>query len=190
MVAGLGIEPKFSLSESDVLPLDDPAIWRGPRQRTVGRAAMSIEITISDGKDKAGDRICIMISTIPRDEFEKMAADAYDRLPGWIQARIMNVALIVEDVVPEDLVRDMKLDSDMDLLGLYTGISLVDRSYDAPFAMPDTIHIYKLPIEEEAEMSGKPVADVLYETIWHEVAHHFGLDEDAVQKREGEEFGR
>lgn len=124
-----------------------------------------------------------------REQFEKMAADAYDRLPGWVQARVMNVALIVEDVVPPETVESMKLESDMDLLGLYTGVSLVDRAYDAPFAMPDTIHLYRLPIEEEAELSGKPVEDVIYETIWHEVAHHFGLDEDAVQKREEEEFG-
>ena len=124
-----------------------------------------------------------------REEFERMVADGYERLPEWVCAKMQNVALIVEDVVPADLVRDMKLESDMDLLGLYTGVSLVDRSYDVPFSMPDTIHIFRLPIEEESAESGKSVEDVVYETIWHEVAHHFGLDEDMVRDREREEFG-
>ncbi|MDP1624924.1 MAG: metallopeptidase family protein [bacterium] len=123
------------------------------------------------------------------EEFEKMAADAYERLPDWVKAKVKNVAIIVEDVVSADTMQEMKLESNMDLLGLYTGISLVDRDYGSPFALPDTIHLYRLPIEEEAALSGEPVADVVYETIWHEIAHHFGLDEDGVEKREKEEFG-
>jgi predicted Zn-dependent protease with MMP-like domain len=50
--------------------------------------------------------------------------------------------------------------------------------------MPDTITLYKLPILRAAEEDGKPVAEVVAETIWHEFAHHFGMDEHEVRERE------
>ena len=50
--------------------------------------------------------------------------------------------------------------------------------------LPDTITLYQEPIEEAAEEDGISVARVVAETIWHEFAHHFGMDEVEVQERE------
>jgi predicted Zn-dependent protease with MMP-like domain len=123
------------------------------------------------------------------DEFEALIAEAYDRLPEWVRVKMENVAILAEEVVDDETVRDMALESNMDLLGLYRGVPRVERDSSVGLMLPDTISLYRLPIEEEAIESGKSVRDVTYETLWHEVAHHFGLDEDAVLKRESEEFG-
>lgn len=121
-------------------------------------------------------------------EFESIVAKAYDRLPAWVLAKMKNIAITVEDMVDQQTVLDMELESPMDLLGLYKGVPLIERTVQAGYEMPDTIVLYRLPIVEEALESGKSVDDVTFETLWHEVAHHFGLNEDEVQKREKEEF--
>lgn len=123
---------------------------------------------------------------LPGPVFEAHIADAFDRLPEWVRHKVRNVAIIAEDVVDEETVTDMGLDSNMDLLGLYRGIPLTERSHDAGLAFPDVISIYRLPTIEEAEESGKPVGEVVFDTLWHEIAHHFGLDENAVARREEE----
>ena len=56
--------------------------------------------------------------------------------------------------------------------------------YGMGTTMPDTITLYQLPIEHAAAEDGLPVAQVIRETIWHEVAHHFGMDEHEVRHRE------
>jgi predicted Zn-dependent protease with MMP-like domain len=122
-------------------------------------------------------------------EFEALVGEAYDRLPEWVRKKMENVAVIAEDVVDDETVCDMGLESNMELLGLYRGVPLIDRDSSGGLWLPDVISLYRLPIEEEAVESGKSVCNVTYETLWHEVAHHFGLDEDAVLKRESEEFG-
>lgn len=123
------------------------------------------------------------------EEFETLVGEAFDRLPEWVRRKVQNVAIIAEEVVDDETIRDMELESNMDLLGLYRGVPLVERESSAGLAFPDVISLYRLPIEEESAESGKSVRDVAYETLWHEIAHHFGLDEDAVERREGEEFG-
>lgn len=123
------------------------------------------------------------------EEFEKIVSDSYDRLPDWVKAKIKNVAITVEDLVDAETVREMGLDSHMDLLGLYKGVPQTERTVAAGFELPDTIVLYKLPILDESDVSGKSVAAVIFETLWHEIAHHFGLTEEDVARREREEFG-
>lgn len=122
-------------------------------------------------------------------EFEKAVADAYERLPQKIQEKMRNVAITVEDLVDSETVREMELESHMDLLGLYRGVPQTERTVAAGYELPDTIVLYRLPILDEADLSGKSAEDVIFETLWHEVAHHFGLSEEDVMRREAEEFG-
>ncbi|MBX4209553.1 metallopeptidase family protein [Candidatus Parcubacteria bacterium] len=123
------------------------------------------------------------------DNFEEIVARAYEKLPRWIKEKMKNVAVTVEDLVDSQTVADMNLDDHMDLLGLYKGVPQTERTVMAGFELPDTIVLYRMPILDEALDSGKPVEDVVFETLWHEIAHHFGLSEEDVQKRQNEEFG-
>jgi predicted Zn-dependent protease with MMP-like domain len=124
-----------------------------------------------------------------REEFEKSVATAYEKLPQWIKEKMRNVAITVEDMVDTETAHEMDLESQMDLLGLYRGVPQTERTVQAGFELPDTIVLYMLPILDEADISNKSPEKVIFETLWHEVAHHFGLSEEDVEKREREEFG-
>ena len=120
------------------------------------------------------------------EKFEKLAEEGFDRLPEWVHLKIKNVALLIEEE-PSDEDRELQgLGDDETLLGLYKGIPLSERGahYGEGIVMPDTITLYRLPILEAAEEDGLDVRDVIADTIWHEFAHHFGIDEDGVRARE------
>lgn len=121
-----------------------------------------------------------------RKEFEKKVAQGYERLPEWVRKKISNVAILIEDLPSEEVRREEGLEDDETLLGLYRGIPLTARGdmYGVGATLPDTITLYKLPIQEAAIEDAKDVQDVVAETIWHEFAHHFGMDEHEVRERE------
>jgi len=122
-------------------------------------------------------------------EFEKLVAEGYDQLPQWVREKIKNVALLIEDEPSTELRAREGLGDDETLLGYYHGIPLSARGegYGVGATMPDTITIFRLPILEAAEEDGADVRDVVTDTIWHEFAHHFGMDEAEVRRREKEE---
>lgn len=121
-------------------------------------------------------------------KFERLIEEGYEKLPAWVREKIQNVAILVEDE-PSDEVRAMEgLGDDETLLGYYQGIPLTARGegYGVGMTMPDTITLYQRPIEDAAAEDGLSVAQVIAETIWHEFAHHFGMDEREVRLREGQ----
>ena len=100
--------------------------------------------------------------------FEDHVRAALDELPPDLAAALENVAVVVEDENADD----------PDLLGLYHGVPLPERG-DVAGLPPDTISIYRLPLEE----SFPDPADLQEEiriTVLHELAHYFGLDEDRI----------
>ncbi len=100
-------------------------------------------------------------------EFEELVIDALDELPSEISRLMDNVAIFVEDEAPEG----------EDLLGLYEGIPLTERTSSyAGAVMPDRISIYRRNILAICDSED----DVRYEvevTVVHEIAHHFGIDD-------------
>ena len=121
-----------------------------------------------------------------RTAFELFVREGFERLPVWVRDKIKNVALLVEDEPSQEVREREKLGPDETLLGLYQGTPLTARNYDGGPLLPDTITIYKKSTEEAALEDGMDVRDVVAETIWHEFAHHFGMDDDEVRLREAE----
>lgn len=130
------------------------------------------------------------------EDFEKLVSEGFEKLPEWVQQKISNVAVMVEpDVSAEDR-RLQGLGPHETLLGLYKGVPLTDRgpNYGVGMTMPDTITIYREPILDAAEEETSPTASdeeyletvrrIVAETVWHEFAHHFGMDEHEVRFRE------
>ncbi len=123
-----------------------------------------------------------------RADFEKLIVEGFEQLPEWVKNKISNVAILVEnEPSPEDR-RKEGLSDEETLLGLYKGIPLSARgeNYGLGMTLPDTVTLYQLPIEDAAEEDQLPVTQVIAETIWHEFAHHFGIDEDEVRRLERE----
>ena len=119
-----------------------------------------------------------------RTEFERLVREGVERLPDWVREKIKNVALIIENEPSAPVHEQERLRANETLLGLYHGIPLTARSYDQSGALPDTITLYQFPIEDAACADGMDVRDVVADTIWHEFAHHFGMDEHTVRSRE------
>lgn len=121
-----------------------------------------------------------------RKEFEKLVQEGFLLIPEKFRGRIKNVALLVEDEPSEEVRAQEGLTEDETLFGLYQGIPATLRgdSYGVGPTLPDTITLFRLPIEEAANGVPEEVRKVVAETIWHEYAHYFGMDEDEVRFRE------
>jgi len=107
-----------------------------------------------------------------RREFDEMVEKALRAIPWRFRRRLHNVAFVVEAEPPRSGV-----------LGLYHGRPLPQRSVSDPFAMPDRITIYQGPHERLARNRAH-LQELLEETVWHEVAHYFGLDEARIRRAE------
>lgn len=111
---------------------------------------------------------------ITRADFEELVSDALDLIPTELADLMDNVVVLVEDEAPDD---------DPELLGLYEGIPLVERgaSYGGPDLLPDTITIFRFPILRMCDSRDDVVQEVRI-TVIHEVAHHFGIDDDRLHE--------
>jgi predicted Zn-dependent protease with MMP-like domain len=116
-------------------------------------------------------------------EFDRLVAAAYARIPARFRRRLKNIALVVEpEPAPEQLARG-RIPRGSTLLGLYEGRPLTRRSVFEPFAMPDRITIFQGPHERLAS-SPEHLARLVEDTVWHEVAHYFGMNELQVRAAE------
>ena len=116
-------------------------------------------------------------------EFDRLVEDAYARIPYRFRRRLKNVALIVEREPSAHQLARGRVPRGSTLLGLYEGRPLTSRSVFESFSMPDRITIFQGPHERLApnpEACAKLVAD----TVWHEVAHYFGMNELQVRAAE------
>ena len=100
--------------------------------------------------------------------FEDHVRAALDELPPNLASALTNVAVVVEDENPDD----------PDLYGLYHGVPLPERG-DMAGMPPDTISIYRLPLEESFP-DPEELREEIRITVLHELAHYFGLDEDRL----------
>jgi predicted Zn-dependent protease with MMP-like domain len=107
-----------------------------------------------------------------RDAFEELVSDALDRIPPELTRLMDNVAVFVEDE-PDP--------SDPELLGLYEGTPLTDRGDWYGGVLPDRISIYRGPTLRFCATREEVVHEVTV-TVVHEVAHHFGIDDDRLHE--------
>ncbi|WP_151524363.1 metallopeptidase family protein [Serinicoccus kebangsaanensis] len=101
-------------------------------------------------------------------EFEEAVGDSLDLVPGPLMDRLDNVVFLVEDEPPAD---------DPELLGLYDGVPLTERDWGTQ--LPDRIFIYRGPLLRMCE-DREDLLDEIAVTVVHEIAHHFGIDEERL----------
>ncbi len=119
-----------------------------------------------------------MVFPLSSHEFEQLVDEALEELPAELAARVSNLHIIVEDLPQPEEVEDGDVEG---LLGLYEGVPLTERAADYYGFLPDRITLYKSNIEDEA---GTPegVREVIRRTVIHEMAHHFGIDDDRLDE--------
>jgi len=109
---------------------------------------------------------------LTRREFELLVADALDEIPQELTAAMDNVVVLVEDRHP----------TEPQLLGLYEGVALTERDgWWAAGSLPDRITIFRNPTLAVCETADDVVEEVAV-TVVHEVAHHFGIDDDRLHE--------
>ena len=104
------------------------------------------------------------------DRFEELVVEALDGLPVELASAMDNVAVILDDESPPG-----------ELLGLYEGIPLTERDDGYSFVMPDRITIFVHTICDACDSEAEVVA-MVRDTVVHEIAHHFGIDDDRLDE--------
>jgi predicted Zn-dependent protease with MMP-like domain len=117
------------------------------------------------------------------DEFDRLVEAAFARIPYRFRKRMQNVAMIVEREPTEQQLARGRVPRGSTLLGLYEGRPLTTRSVFDEFSMPDRITIFQGPHERLAPTLDE-CAKLVENTVWHEVAHYFGMDERQVRAAE------
>ena len=102
--------------------------------------------------------------------FERLVSDALDSLPEPLGETMENVVVVVEDAHPDE-----------DLLGLYEGVPLTERQDYGALAMPDRVTVYRLAICAICDSEQELIEEITV-TVVHEVAHHFGIDDDTLHE--------
>ena len=105
-----------------------------------------------------------------RERFEEMVGEALDEVPPDLLDLMDNVVVLVEDEPPDD---------EPDLLGLYEGHSLTSRGWDYSGVLPDRITIYRNPTLRICDTEDD-VIDEVATTVVHEIAHHFGIEDERL----------
>jgi predicted Zn-dependent protease with MMP-like domain len=116
-----------------------------------------------------------------REIFEHLVDEAMEQLPRALASRIENLAVKIQDQPTRAQLRRWDVPDDEELLGFYEGIPLTERTTDYGMIAPDVIYIFQKPIEE-ACTSETEIRDEVRRTVRHEIAHHFGIDDERLEE--------
>lgn len=116
-------------------------------------------------------------------KFNEMVGVAIDNIPKKYARNIKNVAFFVEDDPTLEQRQELKLRNHQTLFGLYEGIPLTRRASGYNLVLPDKITLFKNPLSW-ASHDEDSLQLLINKTVWHEVAHYFGLDHAQIYKLE------
>lgn len=118
-------------------------------------------------------------------DFDALITRAMNELPEKYIKGLDNVAIVMADEPTAEQVTKMKVDNNHLLLGLYEGIPLTKRGAGYNFVLPDKITLFKNQIIESAH-SEVEIFEQIKRTLWHEIAHYYGLDHEQIDKLQGQ----
>ena len=118
-----------------------------------------------------------------REEFTKLVEEALADIPRSFRDEMKNVAVVVEDEPPPELLAEMGIEPPDSLFGLYQGTPLPERGWAHGNALPDRISIYQFPIEDACE-DEEEIRTCVAETVIHEFGHYFGMSEEEIEEIE------
>lgn len=123
------------------------------------------------------------------DDIETMAVQAFENLPEEFRELTGDVVFMVQDFPDFDVVKDMELEFDFDIMGLFQGPDLADHEAASGSAHQTMVFLYRRPILDYWAEHAEPLGHIVRHVLVHEIGHHFGLsdeDMDTIEEREGE----
>jgi predicted Zn-dependent protease with MMP-like domain len=118
------------------------------------------------------------------EELERLARQAYAALPQEFRNLCNGLVVRVEEFPAADVLEEFDLESEFDLLGLFTGIGLAHKGSVFSGEMPNMIHLYRRPILDYWAEHEEPLGGVVTHVLVHEIGHHFGLSDDDMERIE------
>ena len=121
------------------------------------------------------------------DDFEEIAAAAFAGLPQQFRDLCGDIPFMVAEFPDEETIREMELESEFDILGLFRGVGLPQGGV-VPFTgqMPNQVWLYRRPILDywaESE-DGETLGEIITHVLVHEIGHHFGFSDDDMESLE------
>ena len=121
------------------------------------------------------------------DDIERLAAEALATIPAVLRAQVGDVVFRVDDFPDPETCREMGLESEFDLLGLYRGVALNTKSVlDSPHGL-DMIFLYRRPLLDYWCETGEDLTDLVRHVLVHEIGHHFGFSDEDMEALEAAE---
>ena len=111
--------------------------------------------------------------------FDRIVEKAILRIPEEIRRHLENLVIAVRQEVPEEMAREMGIDPKEELLGLFQGVPLIERSISAPPLFPNTIFLFQGPLERMCA-TVEELEEQIEITVVHEVAHFIGMGEERL----------
>jgi predicted Zn-dependent protease with MMP-like domain len=124
---------------------------------------------------------------ISDDHFQELIDRAFDSLPKTHRDRVQNVAILFSDQPDAEQREIAKLRHDQTLLGLYQGVPLSQRQGQNSL-YPDRITLFKYPLMMRSQNEAQLYDDIRH-TLWHEIAHYYGLNHTDIHKLDGGSYG-
>jgi predicted Zn-dependent protease with MMP-like domain len=123
------------------------------------------------------------MNKLDQKKFEIMVEEAISLIPKRFLDKLDNVGIVVENEPSPSQLRKLKIRKGWTLFGLYEGVPQAKRNAYYGAVLPDKITIFQKPIEQAAR-DVEDVKKIVRDTVWHEIAHHFGMDETRVRRAE------
>ncbi len=120
--------------------------------------------------------------TLSREKFEELVNEGIKAIPERFLKKLSNVEIVIEEEPNAAQLRKLRIRKNFFIFGLYEGIPQTKRWHYGQ-VLPDKITIFKGPIEEFARTQ-EEIRAIVKNTVWHEIAHHFGMDEKSVREIE------
>jgi predicted Zn-dependent protease with MMP-like domain len=117
--------------------------------------------------------------------FSRYVKKALEDLPEEFRTKLENVEVLIEDFADDETLDSLGIESPFDLLGLYVGVPITHQSVFSANPLPDRIFLYRIPVLQGASDKDSVIRKIR-QVVIHEVGHHFGFDDDQLERIEGE----
>ena len=119
-------------------------------------------------------------------EIDAMARAALASLPEPLKRMSEGVVLQVTEFPDDDVCEEIGLESPFDIMGLYQGVSLMEKRVEASGGLPDLVFLYRRPILDYWCETGEDLNHVVRHVLIHEIGHHFGFSDDDMEALEAQ----
>lgn len=118
------------------------------------------------------------------DEILAIAERSYKAIPAELRRFADDIVIVIQDFPDQETLYRMNCETEWDLLGLYHGLAIGQKSVSDIAPEPDRIFLYAQPIAAYADHTGDTLEDVVQHVLIHEIGHHFGLSDDDMHRIE------